>query len=140
MTLVAGYDRAVADWAGAQLGVTFVEPFTALGVVNAGGDLVGASVFGDYYKGGNIEWSYVGEGSLRPAMLREIAHYCFVQLAASRVTAKTRRSNKLVRRLLPRAGFSFETTQKRYFGPSKDDDALVFVLHREDAGKWLRSE
>ncbi len=140
MTLVTGFDREVADWAGAQLGVQFAEPFVAVGVLNASGDLVGASVFGDYYKGGTIEWTYVGEGTLRPSMLRDLAQYCFVQLAASRVTAKTRRSNKLVRRLLPKAGFSFETTQKRYFGPHKDDDALVFVLHKENAGKWLRSE
>ena len=140
MMLVPGHDRAVADWAGAQLGVHFTEPFKALGVVNSDGLLIGASIFGDYYPGGNIEWTYVGHGSLRASILKDIAHYCFVQLAASRVTAKTRRSNKLVRRLLPKAGFSFETTQKRYFGPSKDDDALVFVLRKEDASKWLRRE
>lgn len=140
MMLVAGQDHAVAEWAGAQLGVKFVEPYVALGIVNDAGGLIGASVFSDYYRGGNIEWTYVGEGSLRPGMLFDLAHYCFVQLAVSRVTAKTRRSNRLVRRLLPKAGFSFEMTQKRYFGPSKDDDALVFVLTKENAGRWLRSK
>lgn len=139
MTLVAGHDAEVARWAGEQLGVHFVQPFTALGVVTDKG-LVGASVFNDYYRGGNVEWTYVGSGSLRPGMLRELASYCFVQLGASRVTAKTRRSNAVVRKLLPRAGFSFEMTQKRYFGPSKGDDALVYVLFKEDAGKWLGSE
>lgn len=140
MILVPGHDEAVAKWAGEQLGVRFVHPLTAIGVVDPAGQLVGASVFNDHYPGGNLEWTYVGEGSLRLHMIRDIARYCFVQLEVSRVTAKTRRSNKLVRRLLPRAGFSFEMTQKRYFGPTRDDDALVFCLFREDAGKWLRSE
>lgn len=138
--LVTGHDAAVAAWAGQQLGVQFVQPLTAIGVVDKEGAIIGASVFNDYYRGGNLEWTCVGAGSLRAAMLREIARYCFIELEASRVTAKTRRSNKLVRRLLPKAGFSFEMTQKRYFGPTRDDDALVFVLFKENATKWLRSE
>jgi len=138
--LVGGQDEAVAAWAAEQLGVQFVQPLSAIGVLDARGDLVGASVFNDYYRGGNIEWTYAGARSLGPDMLRELARYCFVQLEVSRVTAKTRRSNKLVRRLLPKAGFTFEMTQKRYFGPTRDDDALVFALFREDAGKWLRSK
>lgn len=137
--LVAGHDEAIAAWAGDQLGVRFVQPLSAIGVVDAEGSIIGASVFNDYYHGGNLEWTCVGPGSLKANMLRELAQYAFVQLGATRVTAKTRRSNKLVRRLLPRAGFTFEMTQKRYFGPTRDDDGLVFVLFRENAGKWLRS-
>ncbi len=140
MMLVPGHDQEVAAWAGDQLGVHFVQPLSAVGVVDTSGSLVGASVFNDYYPGGNIEWTYVGAGSLRPKMLKDLAQYCFIQLAASRVTAKTRRSNKLVARLLIKAGFTFEVTQKRYFGPDKADDALVYVLRKEDAAKWLRSE
>lgn len=137
--LVAGHDEAIAAWAGEQLGVKFVQPLTAVGVVDGQGALVGASVFNDYYPGGNVEWTYVGPGSLRPRMLFDLARYCFVDLGVARVTAKTRRSNAVVRRLLPHAGFTFEMTQKRYFGPERGDDALVYVLFREQAGKWLRS-
>ncbi len=137
--LIAGQDEAVANWAASQLGVKFVQPLTAVGIVDTQGTLIGASVFNDYYPGGNVEWTYVGRGSLKAGMLRDLAHYCFVQLGAARVTAKTRRSNTLVRKLLPHAGFAYEATQKRYFGPDKGDDALVFVLFKEQAGKWLRS-
>lgn len=137
MQLVGGHDQEVAAWAGAQLGVKFVQPLSAIGVVNADGALVGASVFNDYYPGGNLEWTYVGPGSLKPRVLKDLARYAFIDLGAARVTAKTRRSNAIVRKLLPHAGFAYEATQKRYFGPERGDDALVFVLFREHATRWI---
>ena len=139
MNIIAGHDQAVAEWAGAMLGVRFQEPFTAFGFTDKNGAINGACVFNDYYPGGNVEWTYVGPSSFSRSSLRFMARFCFDELKATRVTAKTRRSNSVVRRLLPKGGFLFECTQKRYFGPSKGDDALVFVMHRENAEKWLRS-
>lgn len=138
MRLVLGQDAAVADWAGAALGVTFQPPFVAFGIVDTNGRLCGASIFNDFYPGGNIEWTHVGAGTLRKGLLREMAQYAFIKNRATRITAKTRRGNSIVRRLLPKAGFAYEGTQKRYFGPDKSDDALVFALFRADAERWLR--
>lgn len=137
MELVAGYDEAVADWAGRQLGVKFVQPLRAFGILNGNGQAVGAAVFNDYYKGGNVEWTHVGPGTIRPGLMRDLARFAFIDLQASRVTAKTAYRNVKVRKLLPKAGFTFEFTQKRYFGPERGDDALVYVLFRENAQRWI---
>ncbi len=138
--MVAGQDQVIADWAGSLLGVRFQEPYTAFGFVDAGGSLRGACVFNDYYgAGSNVEMTYVGAGSFTRNTIFFMAKFCFNELQVSRVTARTKRSNVLVRRLLPRAGFAFEATQKRFFGPTKGDDALVFVLFKENASRWLPS-
>jgi hypothetical protein len=137
MELVSGYDEAVADWAGRQLGVKFVQPLKAFGILNGKGQAVGAAVFNDYYKGGNVEWTHVGPGTIRPKLMRELARYVFIDLDCSRVTAKTARKNVPVSRLLTNAGFTFEGSQKRYFGPTAAQDAMVYVLFRENAARWL---
>lgn len=138
MRVIWGHDAEVADWAGAALGVKFQPPFTAFGILDASGRLCGASVFNDFYPGGNIEWTFVGARSLRRGIIREIVEYVFIKNRATRMTAKTRRGNSAVRRLLPKAGFAYEGTQKCYFGPDRADDALVFALFRADAERWLR--
>ncbi|MND34761.1 hypothetical protein D3C80_253830 [compost metagenome] len=138
MQIIAGQDEAVAGWAGANLGVRFQEPYTAYGFTDANGNIDGAVVFNDYYPGGNVEVTYFGPRSLSRSVILFMARFCFDELKATRVTAKTRRSNCVVRRLLPKGGFAFECTQRRYFGPEKGDDALVFVMTRENAARWLK--
>lgn len=135
--IVAGQDRAVADWAAAKIGCArFQEPFTAYGFAGPDGGLVAATILNDYYPQANIEWTHVG--TLRCDMLKFVARFVFNELQAARVTAKTRRANVLVRRLLPKGGFQFEGVQRRYFGPEKADDALVYVMFREHAARWLQ--
>lgn len=138
MRIIAGQDQAIADWAGMQLNVRFQEPFTAFGFVDKTDVIRGACIFNDYYPHGNVEFTYVGAHSFTPRTVGFMARFCFDELKASRVTAKTRRANVLVRRLLPKFGFSFECTQKRYFGPDKGDDALVFFMDKTAAARWLR--
>ena len=65
---------------------------------------------------------------VRRDMLSLIAEFVFLQLGCLRLTARTHRRNRLAQKLLSRAGFEYEATQKRYFGPDKGDDALLFVL------------
>lgn len=139
MHIVAGRDEEISAWASAHLGCAqFQQPYTAFGFVSATGELLAGAVFNDYYPGGNCEWSHVGV--LRPRMLQFLARFVFLELDATRVTAKTRRGNVTVRRLLGKksSGFQFEGTQKFYFGPTKADDALVYVLFRANALRWMR--
>lgn len=134
--IIAGRDKDVADWASNKIGCAkFQEPFTAYGFTGADGEIVAAAVLNDFYPNANIEWSHVG--LLRCDMLKFLARFVFNELQATRVTAKTRRGNVLVRRLLPKGGFQFEGVQRRYFGPTKNDDALVFCMFREHAARWL---
>lgn len=139
MDLVFGQDDAVAEWAGVRLGVTFQRPFVAIGIAR-GGAAIGAAVFNEYYRGGNIELTFVGDGALTRRVQRALAQYAFGQLAVSRITIRTAYRNTKVRKLLGRKGrFEFEGVQKRFYGPDRGDDALVYVLPREKAGKWLET-
>lgn len=133
MDVLWNEDRVVADWAGGQLGVTFVQPYTTMGVLKDG-ELVGAAIFGDHYPNGNLELTYVGRGTLTRTVQARILNYAFEYVNAARLTAKTARRNRLVCRLLPKAGFRYEGTQKRYFGPTKDDDAICFVMFNPEGG------
>lgn len=137
MRPIFGHDEPVALWAGAQLGVTFQQPYRAMGVLDRAGQLCGATIFNDHYLGGNIEFTHVGPRTLTREVQKAIISFAFVNCGAARLTARTARRNAVVRRLLPKAGFAFEGVQKRYYGPEKGDDAIVYVLFRENAGKWL---
>lgn len=130
-------DDTIEAWAAAALGRHLPFPRRTFGVVDRYGRIVGAHVFTGFYAGGNIEWTAVGERSLQRGIVRELARYVFGQLQCSRVTARTRRGNTIARRLLPKAGFQFEATQKRFFGPRRADDGLVFVMFRDGAERWL---
>ncbi len=136
ITLIGGHDQEVTAWAGHELGVTFMQPVAAFGIVDDG-QIKGAAIFNDYYVGGNIEMTYLGCGTISRRIIRELANYAFRKNGVSRVTCKTKRSNFVVKKLLPRLGFGLECTLKRYYGTERGDDALVFVLSRERAAKWL---
>lgn len=131
-----GHDEAVIAWVSTQTAMRFRPPYVAFGNVDADGRMLGAVVWTDFYRGGNIEVTVVGHRWGRD-FIRECFRYAFVTNNCSRITARTRRSNTAARRLLPKLGFSFEFTQKRFFGPERADDGLVFVMFREQAGKWL---
>ncbi len=136
MQLIGGYDDAVAQWAGHQLGVTFELPYTAFALIDFSRQIVGATVFNDYHRGGSIEMTHVGR--MGRHALAALAAYAFIQNDASRVTCKTMRANSSIGRILSKAGFVFEGTMKRYYGPTKAHDALIFALFRENAGRWLK--
>jgi len=137
MRLVGGYDQEVAAWASERFGRPIIGPFSAFGVLNNRNELCGAAIFGDFYKGGNIELTYYGPGTAARGIIRDLCRYAFNQCGVSRVTAKTMRANAVCQHLLPKLGFHFEGIQKRYYGTDKSSDALTFVLFRKDAKRWL---
>jgi hypothetical protein len=126
--IVFGEDERVGKWAGEQLATVFHPPFTSMGVTDEKGELVGALVFNDY-TGPNVELNAAGDGCWTEPVVRAGFRYMFDQLDCIRVTARTRRKNRLVRKLLPRLGFKFEGVARRYYG---DEDALVFSLLKEE--------
>lgn len=135
MDLVFGQDETVAQLVAKELGINFCPPFVAIGI-EKDGSLIGGFVYNNYNKH-NIEISWYGPGTLQRHILRAAFYnYPFAQLNVLRLTAATKRSNKLVCRLLPRLGFTYEATLKNYFGPAKSDDAIVYRLTEQDAQKW----
>jgi RimJ/RimL family protein N-acetyltransferase len=136
MNLVLGHDKTVADWAGEKFGVTIHPGYIAWGVIDGEGTLTGAIVLHNFMRRGNMEMAMVG-AVVRRDILRRLARYVFGQLGCTRCTARTARSNVLVRKMLPRAGFQFEGVNKRWYGPDREHDALVFALFPEQAKRWM---
>lgn len=133
-------NAAIAQWAGDKLGVTFFPPYLALGIVpdNIGNyppwsQLAGAVICADNTDA-NIELSVYAPGSLTPGIVRDLAHYVFVQLGKERLTLRTKRSNKRARKVLARH-FKYECTAVNWF--ARNEDAIVFRMLRDEC-KWLR--
>lgn len=137
MKLIRGHDAEIAEWASQQAGVKFTQPLAAFGVVDTGGTVRGAVIFNDFYHGGNVEVTYIGPHSMTRGVIVDVMDFAFRQLGATRMTCKTAFRNLVTRRMLPKLGFTFETSQKRYFGPKRGDSALFFVLYKEKAARWL---
>jgi hypothetical protein len=135
--LVFGEDELVANWVGVNLGLTIVPPYTAIGGTLDGQSLVIGAVF-NKWNGSNIEITLYGPGALRRGAIRAIYHYTFAQLGAQRVSATTRRSNKLMCRKLHKLSFEFEGVAKRFYGPTRKDDGLRFVLFPAAAERWIK--
>ncbi len=137
---IGGHDQAVAQWAAEQFQgkLNFWSMHSAFGIGNEDGHLVGAALFSDYYPGGNVELTFVGPGTLTRYILNQICYHAFVTLGASRITCKTRPSNSNVIRLLKKAGFKWEGKHSSYFGPGKDDAAVLFSFPVKQATRWAR--
>ncbi len=126
--IVLGYDDAVAGWVARLGGKPFHKPFHAIGVTDAQGGLTGGFVFTGF-NGDGIEVSVAGRGIASRGAWRAACSYVFDQLGCARMQMHTRRSNKTVRRILPRFGMTFEGVARRFYG---DEDGLVFSLTADD--------
>lgn len=136
MNVIVGHDEAVADWAGKRLGRPFTPPYVAIGFSRDGERLHGAAVFNGW-NGANIDLTIYGPGCLTRGAIRAVYDYAFRQIGAARMTARTARTNKPMKRLIPRLGFEYEGVAKRYYGPERKDDAIVFGLFPERAKDWI---
>lgn len=137
MQILFGHDVEVAQWVGDRLGTVIVPPYTALGVVDGTGTLRGGAVFGDF-TGSNIEVTVYGPGAMQRGVVRAVLHYAFVQLGCLRITARTRRDNRPMRDLLPRLGFRWEGLARRFYGPSRAEDACLYGMLRSDC-RWIET-
>ncbi len=137
MRLVLGQDAAIAEWAKDKYDCGLPACTHALGIVDSAGNIRGAATL-HYYGGANIELCYWGPRTVTRGIARQIAHICFYGLRASRVTCRTQRSNKIVTRHLSKLGFRYEGLARHYYGPSKQQDAVLFGITLDDAARLLR--
>ncbi len=136
MKLIFGRDDEVAQWVAEHGGGIICPPYVAIGAAKDDDTLCGGAVFNGW-NGANIDISLASDGGLTRGTIRGIYHYVFEQSKATRATAYTKRSNKVMRNMLPNLlGFQFEAVLHRYYGPEKKDDAFVFVLFPEQARQF----
>lgn len=129
MRILLGHDQTVAEWVGAQVGKPFHAPFTAIGAIDGTGTLRGGFVFTDY-NGSSIELSLAGAGVALWRIGPAILEYVFGQLKCSRLQVHTAAENKVVRKLAPKLGFTFEGKSRNFYGRGRD--ALLYSLTIDD--------
>lgn len=127
-------DGPLMRWAGERCGVRFSPPAIVLAMLK--NDVpISAAIFNDY-TGENVELSFASDGFYSRRFLKYLAEYAFVHLGCVRVTARSRASNTRVANQAHRLGFKQEGVQRRFYG---DEDAILFGLLRDEAGKMFRS-
>lgn len=126
--------RSIAEWFGRYVGKRQHAPYSAIGCLRQG-TLCNAALFVDY-NGSNIELHMAG--TITRSLLRDGFRYAFRGLNVNRVTVKPYRSNVVLREIALRIGFEPEGVMKNYYGPSSDDDAIVYRLDRHAAEKWMK--
>jgi RimJ/RimL family protein N-acetyltransferase len=127
-------NRQIAAWVGAELGVTFAPPFFAVASLDHRGVIIGAVVLNNY-DAANIDLTAAGEGAFTPSVVRQVCSFVFDHLGCVRITAKTRRSNHRVRKLLKKHAV-FEAMLRNWFG---DEDAFQFRMCRDEC-RFLRTQ
>ncbi len=137
MKLVTGHDAAVAQWAATKYAAGLPAYVMALGIVDDVGDLRGAATLHEF-NGTNVELCYWGARTLTRGIAGQIAAICFLGLRVCRVTCRAPRANKVVVRHLPKLGFRYEGLLRHFYGPTKQQDAILFGMTRDDAGRLLR--
>jgi hypothetical protein len=135
--------QSIIKWYEGRIKDDITPPYSCFAWVNQWGAYTSAVMFNDFRvskqkESANIEVHLQSEKKISRNLLETVAVYVFDTLKCTRLTAKPHRSNKKLLQLLPRIGFKYECTLKRYYGPSKEDDALVFCMFKEDAQKWVR--
>ncbi len=135
--LVLGQDAAVAQWAQDKYDCGLPACTHALGIVDDAGIIRGAATL-HYYGGSNIELCYWGPTTLTRGIVRQIVEFCFYGLKVARMTCRTQRNNKIMVRHLTKLGVKFEGVARHYYGPSKQQDAILFGLTFADAARILR--
>lgn len=111
--------------------------YCAMGILKQG-TLAGAAIFTNY-NSSNVEVHFYGPKCVTAKTWREVLRFAFHRLRVNRLTTMTNRGNKKVLRVLPRLGFRYETSLKRFYGLDKSQDAIVHVIYSEDIQRFLNN-
>lgn len=134
MRLLFGQSEYVGQAMAGALGTVFAGPYEAIGFVDDAGRLRGGALFNNFNHS-NIEVTVYAPNLATRGMIRAVMHYAFVQLGCNRMTARTRKDNKTAQKMLPRMGFKYEATLQLYYGPQKNDAAVLYWISRDEALK-----
>lgn len=138
MRLVLGHDALVAQWAKDKYAAGLPPYIQAMGIVDDEGNIRGAATLHEF-NGFNVELCYWGPGTASIHIARQITAICFDGLKVLRITCRTPRGNKVLVKHLPRIGFRYEGLLRRYYGPTRAHDAILFGALRSDALRLLRA-
>ena len=125
--------NSIGKWYSNQIQQEVHGPYVVVGWGSELGKFTKCLFFNEY-TGANINVHIYAPRVVTKDLMTVLFMYPFEQLKVERLMAKPPRDNKKMLSLLPKAGFQYEATLKRYYGPSKDNDAIVFVYFKE---QWI---
>lgn len=140
MRLLVGekHETVISKWCGKQLGCEFGRVLHSIGIIpTGGGALQGAAVLHDLTEH-DVELSMYGPRTLSMDLCRLIGFYCFVERNLQRLTVVIPRHNKRLRLKVMKLGFIAEGTKRRYYGPYRRHDGIMFGMLRSEAVKFLK--
>lgn len=121
--IILDQPREVAAWVGTRLDSDLFRVWSAIGLVRRG-ELVGGGILHNWSKY-DMELSYFGV--VTAGMVRALMESAKAAEVA-RVTVRIARRNKRLGRGLEKLGFRWEGIQRRLYGTTKADDALMYGL------------
>lgn len=130
--VVTDQSEKVAKWAGDKFGLSFVDPYWAIGIVR-NNELVGAAILNGF-EASNIELSAVGAGAFSKSVCRILAKTIFVANSCERVTVRVRADNEYVLRVALKFGWKKEGVLRRYYG---DTDCVILGMLKSEC-RFLR--
>jgi hypothetical protein len=128
-------NKAIGEWIMKRLGRRAFAPYRALGLVDDAGRLHGGVIFNGY-NGANVDLTLVCQVPLQRRWIVQALEFGFTSLKATRLTARTRRTNKIHVGFLQRLGFKYEGCAARYYGEGKANDAMVYRMLRSEC-RWI---
>ena len=128
--ILTGHDAEVLAWVAERLPVQFLGVLAAIGVLDgeAGGQmaLVGGAVLHNWSRY-DIEMSYFGPMTFSPNMGEAIARAA-LEAGVQRMTIRIPRRASKIGRFLTAQGWHWEGIQRRLYGPTKADDAIMYGM------------
>jgi hypothetical protein len=120
--------EVIVRWVGAQVGLEFKPPYSALASVNADGRITAGVVFQNWTQR-DIELS-VAASSIPRALLKAIYSYTVDQLGCCRVTFRIRSSDLKTQESAQRLGAQWEGRSRRFY--SDTEDAVILGILKDD--------
>ena len=132
MRLVTGCDDDILAWLRDHFGLYVLQhPRAVFGIVD-GGWVAGCFVV-TWRSDTTAELSVYGRVS--PATFRQMFRTVFEQLGVYRLEIRTHHANAKIRRAAPKFGFTFQGSEKHFYGPN--EHAYVYTMTPETC-RWLK--
>lgn len=129
--------QALGKWFSEQTKTEINAPYSAIGFVKDN-KLSGVAIFNDY-TGSSVEIHIFTPNCFTREAIKFVYNYIFNDLKCNIFIAKPHRKNKKLLRILNKLNKnSFTAIIPRYYGPSKDEDAILHVFTREWASNWIK--
>ena len=131
--VIVGRYQGIVDWLKDRLNAQVEGLYTTIGVLDENGALLGGGMLHNWTRY-DMELTYYGQDTMSRRVFQKIAE-AGEEANCHRMTIRVPRGHRKTLVSLPRLGFKYEGTQRRFYGPRKADDAIAFGIL---ASEWTR--